>query len=259
MTVALHFQDSGEGIPLVLLHAFPLSGRMWANQRATLSDSCRVITPDLRGFGRSPAGADEPALEAMADDVFALLDRLDLGSVVLGGLSMGGYVAMAMLRKYPQRIAALVLADTKATADTAQARANRERLASTVVESGTVEALYDQVLPTLLGRSTKDHRPEVVAEVRGLIGDATPSGVAWAARAMAARPDSIELLESARVPALVIVGDEDQIASVADAEAMADALPKVTMARLMAAGHLSAMEDPRAFNAAVRDFVAGLT
>ncbi len=101
----------------------------------------------------------------MADDVFALLDRLDLGSVVLGGLSMGGYVAMAMLRKYPQRIAALVLADTKATADTAQARANRERLASTVVESGTVEALYDQVLPTLLGRSNQ--RPSARGGGRG--------------------------------------------------------------------------------------------
>jgi pimeloyl-ACP methyl ester carboxylesterase len=258
MTVALHFQDSGEGIPLVLLHAFPLSGRMWANQRAALSDSCRVITPDLRGFGRSPAGSGEPNLEAMADDVDALLDRLDLPSVVLGGLSMGGYVAMAFLRKYPQRIAALVLADTKATPDTSLARTNREKLARTVTDSGTVEALYDQVMPTLTGRSTKGHRPEVVAEVRGLIGDATPSGVAWAARAMAARQDSTDLLASVTVPTLVIVGDEDQITPVSDAEAMADALPKVTLARLMAAGHLSAMEDARAFNAAVRDFVASL-
>jgi pimeloyl-ACP methyl ester carboxylesterase len=258
MTVRLRFQDSGEGIPLVLLHAFPLSARMWANQRAALSDSCRVITPDLRGFGGSPAGDGEPSLEAMADDVYELLDRLDLGSVVLGGLSMGGYVAMAFLRKYPHRVAALVLADTKAAPDTAQIRENRHKLAAEVTDTATINAVYDKVLPTLLGRSTRDHRPEVVSEVRDIVGDATPSGVAWAALAMAARPDSRDVLAKAHVPALVIVGDEDQIITVADTEAMADALPKVTMARLMAAGHLSAMEDPRAFNAAVRDFVGGL-
>jgi pimeloyl-ACP methyl ester carboxylesterase len=172
---------------------------------------------------------------------------------------MGGYVAMAFLARYPQRVAALVLADTKGTADPAEAKERRERLAERVTGAEGIEALFTDVVPAVLGRSTTDHRPEVVQGVRDLVGAASADAVAWASRAMAARPDSLEVLRGTQVPALVIVGDEDDLTPVGDAEAMADVLPKVEMARLMAAGHLSAMEDPAAFNAAVRDFVIRLT
>jgi pimeloyl-ACP methyl ester carboxylesterase len=259
MTVDLHHTEAGQGMPLVLLHAFPLSSAMWAAQRDGLSDVCRVITPDQRGFGGSPLGDDAPSLDHAADDLAALLDRLGLTRVVLGGLSMGGYVATAFLARYPERVAALVLADTKGTADPAEARERREGLARRVTGPEGIEALFTDVVPAVLGRSTTDHRPEVVQRVRDLVGQVSPDAAAWASRAMAARPDSLGVLGAAQVPALVIVGDEDGLTPVGDAEAMADVLPKVEMARLMAAGHLSAMEDPEAFNAAVRDFLTRLT
>src|SRR5579884_846254 len=117
MAVELYHRDAGSGTPVLLLHAFPLSSAMWLAQREALSGDYRVITPDQRGFGGSPLGEDEPSLDAAADDLAALLDGKDLDRVVLGGLSMGGYVAMAFLRRHPQRVAALVLADTRAGAD----------------------------------------------------------------------------------------------------------------------------------------------
>ena len=259
MTVDLHHTEAGHGIPLVLLHAFPLSSAMWEAQRAELAEVCRVITPDQRGFGRSPLGDDPPSLEYAADDLAALLDRLGLHRVVVGGLSMGGYVAMAFAARYPDRVAALVLADTKATADTDEARHRRERLADRVLEPGGIADVFTDLVPALIGRTTAERRPEVVQRLRDIVGDAPVESIAWASRAMAARPDSLGVLAKTSVPALVVVGDEDGLTPVADAEAMAEVLPDVQMARLMAAGHVSALEDPAAFNAAVRDFVAGLT
>src|SRR5687767_13712943 len=153
---------------------------MWAAQRAGLADRHRVVTPDLRGFGGSPLGDEAPSVDRMADDVAALLDRLGLDRVVLGGLSMGGYVVMAFLRRYAERAAAVVLADTKAGADPEPARANRERIAQAVLgESGT-QLLVDELLPGLVGSSTKTGRPGVVAQVRALMLEAQPAAVAWA-------------------------------------------------------------------------------
>ena len=151
MTVALHVREAGAGRPVVLMHAFPLSSAMWLEQRNALGDRCRVITPDLRGFGGSPLGDDEPSLDAMADDVAAMLDGLELDRVVLGGLSMGGYVAMAFLRRHAGRVAALVLADTKATADAPEAAANRERIAARLRSDDSSDVLVEDVLPSLLG------------------------------------------------------------------------------------------------------------
>ena len=253
----LSFRESGNGRPLVLLHAFPLSSAMWLEQREALGDTCRVITPDQRGFGGSDLGEDPPSLDAAADDVAQLLDRLELDTVVLGGLSMGGYVAMAFLRRHPDRVAALLLADTKASADPEPARANRERIAQAVLEEGST-VLVDDVLPALLGATTVASRPMVAGRVRGLVQAAPGPAVAWAQRAMAARPDSFDTLRAFAGPALVVVGDEDQLSPVADAQAMADALPSARLAVLPQAGHLTAVETPEAFTAEVAGFVAGL-
>jgi pimeloyl-ACP methyl ester carboxylesterase len=260
MTVALRFAESGQGVPVVLLHAFPLSSAMWAPQRTGLESRCRVIAPDQRGFGETPLGGDpaslgRPSLDIAADDVVKLLDRLGLDTVVLGGLSMGGYVAMALLRRHPERVRALVLADTKAGADPEPAAENRRRIASAVEAAGSSELLLDEVFPKLLGATTIEKRPEVVEMVRGAVAHASPAGVAWAQRAMAARPDSFDTLRAARVPALVLVGEEDQFTTVADAEALAEALPDSDLIRLPGVGHLSAVEDPAAFNDAVGAFV----
>ncbi len=254
----LAYREVGSGRPLVLLHAFPLSSAMWLAQREGLSQTCRVITPDQRGFGGSPLGDDSPSLDVAADDVAELLDRLDLDRVVLGGLSMGGYVAMAFLRRHPDRVAALLLADTKPGADPDAVRANRERIARELEADETSTVLVDDVLPTLLGSTTAASRPMVVGRVRGLVQAAPPSAVAWAQRAMAARPDSLPTLRTFNGPALVLVGAEDTLSPPADAEAMSAALPRGQLVLLPEAGHLTAVETPEAFNAAVAGFLAGL-
>jgi pimeloyl-ACP methyl ester carboxylesterase len=251
-TVELAYEGAGAGQPVVLLHAFPLHSGMWVAQRRGLADRCRLITPDLRGFGRSPAGADVPSVDRMADEVAALLDRLGLDRVVLGGLSMGGYVVMAFLRRHPERAAAVVLADTKASADPEPARANRERIAQAVLGEAGTRVLLDEVLPGLVGAATKAGRPDVLARVRALMLEARPDAVAWAQRAMADRPDSFDTLRGVRVPAVVVVGDEDELTPPADAQAMVQVLPDARLVRIPEAGHLSAMENPDEFTAAIR-------
>jgi pimeloyl-ACP methyl ester carboxylesterase len=254
----LAYREAGSGRALVLLHAFPLSSAMWLEQRNELAASCRVITPDQRGFGGSPLGDDVPSLDTAADDIVELIDRLDLDRVVVGGLSMGGYVAMALLRRHPERIEALILADTKASADAEPAKANRERIAAAVESDENSTVLVDDVLAPLLGETTTSSRPLVSGRVRGLVQAAPAAAVAWAQRAMAGRPDSFETLQAFDRPALVIVGQEDVLAPPSDAEAMAAALPSGRLVVLPQAGHLTAVETPEAFNAQVAGFLAEL-
>jgi pimeloyl-ACP methyl ester carboxylesterase len=256
MTVVdLHVREAGSGLPVVLLHAFPLSSAMWLEQRNDLADAFRIITPDLRGFGGSQLGYDEPSLDHVADDVAALLDTLALDRVVLGGLSMGGYAAMAFLRRHGDRVAGLVLADTKASADAEAARANRHRIADALDESGTTQVLLDDVLPALMGETTVAERPMIQGRVRALVEDAPPAAAAWAQRAMAARPDSFDTLGAVTVPALVVQGEQDALASMADAQAMVDALTDGRLVVVPRSGHLTAVEAPEAFNLAVREFL----
>lgn len=258
MVVELHHRDTGTGLPLALLHAFPLSSAMWLAQRESLSGSYRVITPDQRGFGGSPLGDDEPSLDAAADDLAAMLDEKELGEVVLGGLSMGGYVAMAFMRRHPGRVRAVILADTKPGADPPPTKQNRERIAHECLESSSTAVLLDEVLPTLVGETTAQRRPLVFGRVRGLVQAAPPAAVAWAERAMAARPDSVDVLAALDVPVLTIVGDEDGLSPPEEAEQMAALVRQGRCVRIPEAGHLSAVECPELFNAAVEEFLGGL-
>ncbi len=243
---------------MVLLHAFPLSSSMWQAQREGLAPACKVITPDLRGFGGTPLGDDAPSLDVMADDVARLLDGEGIERAVVGGQSMGGYVTMAFCRRHADRLLGVLLADTKAAADPPPARSNRERIAEAVLRDGS-GILVDEVLPPQLGVTTRRRRPMVAGRVRGLVLAAPPPAVAWAQRAMAARPDSFDTLRALKVPALVIVGDEDELSPPSEAEAMAAAVPDGRLVVIGEAGHLSAMEHPEAFNRAVADFVRSLT
>ncbi|MGW3350749.1 alpha/beta fold hydrolase [Nonomuraea rubra] len=238
----------------MLLHAFPLSSAMWLAQREGLARVCRVITPDLRGFGGSRLGEDEPSLDLMADDVARLLDEEGIDRAVVGGLSMGGYVTMAFCRRHPDRVLGVILADTKAGADPPAARDNRERIAQAVLSGGS-EVLVTEVLPALIGRTTRERRAMVFGRVKGLVQSAPPGAVAWAQRAMAARPDSFETLSGLKVPLLIIVGDEDELSPPSDAEAMAQAVPEGKVEIIPKAGHLSAVEQPEAFNTAVIEFL----
>lgn len=258
MSVRLHARDTGEGLPVVLLHAFPLSSTMWRDVRAAVGDGVRLVTPDQRGFGGSPMGDDPPALEPVADDAADLLDRLGLDRVVLGGLSMGGYAVMAFLRRHAHRVRGVVLADTKAAADPPEAAVNRERIAARLDAEGSSDVLVEDVLPTLLGPTTTQERPSLTGRVTGLVESAPPAAAAWAQRAMAARPDSLDVLRGVDVPALVLRGTEDGLSSRADSEAMAQALPRGRLVELERAGHLTALEVPDAFATALRDWLAEL-
>ncbi|MDX6434479.1 MAG: hypothetical protein QOE54_6845 [Streptosporangiaceae bacterium] len=242
----------------MLLHAFPLSSAMWLAQRETLAKRFRVITPDLRGFGGSVLGEDTPSIEAMADDVDQMLRSKGLERAVIGGLSLGGYVAMALCRHHPERVLGLLLADTKAAADLEEARHRRQRMADRLEEEGTAKPLLEDVLPGLVGPTTHRQRAMIYGRVRGLVQATPPAAAAWAQRAMAGRPDSFEILRQTRAPALVVVGAEDTLATEEDARAMADALPNAELLVIPRAGHLSAMEQPDLFNQAVAEFVSAL-
>ncbi|MEV4833619.1 alpha/beta fold hydrolase [Nonomuraea sp. NPDC049486] len=251
----LYTRTAGTGLPVVLLHAFPLSSAMWLAQREGLARACRVITPDLRGFGGSRLGDDEPSLDLMADDVARVLDGEGVERAVIGGLSMGGYVTMAFCRRHPDRVLGVILAATKASPDAAPARDNRERIAQAVLADGS-GVLVEEVLPGLIGTTTKQRRAMVFGRVKGLVQSAPPKAVAWAQRAMAARPDSLDTLAALKVPALVLVGDEDELAPPADARAMAGAVQDGRLEIISKAGHLIAVEQPEAFNAAVERFLS---
>jgi pimeloyl-ACP methyl ester carboxylesterase len=255
----LALSSQGTGRPLVLLHAFPMSSTMWADQRDGLSDIATVITPDLRGFGQTPLGDDEPSIDLLAADLAEILMELDLREVVLGGLSLGGYVLLAALRRpdVRERLSGIVLMDTKASADAPQAAANRHRIADEVLARGT-GVLIDEVLPNLLGRTTFDSRPLVVRRVTSQIKAAAPASVAWMQRAMAARRESFDVLSGLELPALVVVGEQDGITPESDAHDMAAQLTDVRLQRLADAGHLSAMETAEDLNTAIRRFLCEL-
>lgn len=242
----------------VLLHAFPVNSSMYDDVRPALNDVCELVTPDFAGFGTATLPDAEPSLDVYAADVVAFLDDRGVEQAVVGGTSMGGYVAMAVARRNPERISALVLADTKATADTADARANRLGVADQVIAAGSTDALARAMLPNLLGATTHASRPDVVERVRGWIESADSRAVAWAQRAMAARPDSLDDLATFAGPSLVLWGEEDAISSRAEQAFMRSELVDGHYITLPGAGHLSAVEDPAAFVAALTPFLTRL-
>ncbi|MBB5790676.1 alpha/beta fold hydrolase [Jiangella mangrovi] len=240
-------------LPVVLIHAFPLTPAVFDGVTERLPGTT-VIAPALRGFG-GPDAAGEPSLDTYADDVAAELDRRGVERAVVGGLSLGGYVTMAMLRRHPDRVAGVILMDTKASEDTDEARANRLRMADAVEKHGT-RALRP-MLDTLLGATTHRDRPGLVTQVTAWLDAARPDGVAWAQRAMAARPPSFDTLHDAAARGLeaatVVVGAEDTMTGPDEAAAMASALGGVTVHVVDEAGHLSPLERPDVVAAILRE------
>jgi 3-oxoadipate enol-lactonase len=257
----LHHVDAGSGSPpVVLLHAFPLHSAMWDEQVATLAPRWRVVAPDLPGFGGTdplPGGPASATIDGFADLVVGLLAHLGLGPVVLGGLSMGGYVAFAVLRRHPEMVAGLVLADTRPGPDTPEVAERRTSQQRQVAADGTAD-LVESMLGTLLSDDTRAHRPEVVERARALMLANPPEGVIAALEAMKGRGDSTPLLTTVEVPVLVMVGEHDAPAPPEVAAEMADAIPGARLEILPGAGHLSNLEAPEAFNRALESFLARL-
>jgi len=250
--LTLSYEDYGQGTPILLLHGFPLSGAMWQPQISALKTDFRLIIPDLRGFGQSEAPIGPYLMETFAADLVALLDSLGLEQVVLGGLSMGGYIALAFLRHYPARVQALILADTRATPDTTEIKANREANAQ-LVELHGPSTIVPKMLPGLLSPKAA---PEMQTQISRLMMENKPQGIAGALRGMALRPDSSDLLAKIKVPTLVLGGAEDSLSPPAELKQLQQAIPGSELAIIPNAGHLANVENPTAFNAALRAFLA---
>lgn len=250
-TQSVRYLEAGQGRPLVLLHAFPLSAEQWLPQMAQVPPGWRFIAPDLRGFGGAdPGPAPAVTMESYAADVLELMSHLEVPSAVVAGLSMGGYVALAVARRAPQRLAGLVLADTRATADSQEGRAARDRMLAILEREGP-DGVAREMLPKLTGVTSQRNQPDLHDAIRQIILGNTPAGIAAAIRAMKERPDSTALLPALVCPTTVICGDEDVITVPAESEAMYRAIPGARLALLPGAGHLANLENPEAFTAAL--------
>jgi len=247
--------DQGSGAPLLLAHGFPLDHSMWAGQIEGLASDCRVIAPDLRGFGQSQVTPGTVGMDLMADDLAALLDALGIdGPVVFCGLSMGGYVAWQFFKRHRRRVAGLVLCDTRAIPDTPEAAQGRRDTAARVLVDGP-QPVVEGMVPKLFAATTAE---AVIAAARGVMSGTDPRGIAAASLGMAERIDATSLLASIDCPTLAIVGQQDAISTV---EEMALIVAQISGARLVEianAGHISPLEQPQAVNEAIREFVAAM-
>jgi 3-oxoadipate enol-lactonase len=250
----LAYDVRGSGPAVLLLHAFPLGLAMWDDQVRALSAAFQVVRFDARGFGGSPPGDGLLSMERIADDAVALLDHLQIAAATVCGLSMGGYAAFAFARNHSARLRGLVLADTKASADSDQARRVRAEQAEKVRKEGT-SAIAEAVIPKLLGKTTHEQRPAVVARVRDLILANPPRGITDALAGLAARADSTPTLREIRVPTLVVCGEEDAITPPAEAEALQAGIKGSQLELIPKAGHLSNLEAPDAFNRSLDAFL----
>lgn len=253
---SIRYLEAGEGVPLVWLHAFPLSADQWLPQLDRVPQGWRVIAPDLRGFrGAGPAfeqpGPERPTIDDYAADVFDLMTHLELPTAHVGGLSMGGYVAFAMVHRQPQRVAGLVLANTRAAADSPQGKLNRTAMLELVEREGSA-GVAAQMVPKLLGETTRAEQPDLADVITRLITVNSPETIAAAVWAMRERPDSTPLLGRLSCPVTIIHGGEDALIPVGEAESMRRAIPGSRLVVLPRAGHLSNLEDPAGFSAALR-------
>ena len=241
----------------VLLHAFPIGANLWEPQIHSIPAGWRLITPDLRGFGGSTELDPISALSIAdyADDVVDLLEELGVKRAVIGGCSMGGYAALALYPSRPDLFDGLVLANTRAGADSPEARANRRNMLALVDREGP-SGVAREMMPKLIGKTTQDTNPSIEANVRRLIKQQSPLAIRGAIHRMMHRPDSTPLLVEVKVPSLVITGAEDAMIPVDESRRMAGAIGGATLVIVPGAGHLANLEQPDAFNNALTTFLA---
>ena len=253
--IELEVVRRGEGMPVLLVHGFPLDHSMWRGQIELLSGRYQVIAPDLRGFGGSPAEGETATMEQMADDLDALLGALGVDEpVVFCGLSMGGYVGFQFWRKYRERVRGLALCDTRALPDSPEAAAGRLKLAETVLRDGT-GFLAEAMLPKLFAPATIEREKDMVESQRQSILAASPAGVAAASRGMAARPSAVDYLPRISLPTLVVVGSDDAISTPDEMRSIAAAIPGSELVVIPNSGHMTPLENPAAFNTAIERFL----
>ena len=256
--MSFRYKDVGSGLPVVLLHAFPFDHELWTPQLQSLAEAgARVLTPDLPEFGQTTPGSEVFSIDRAADVIADFLEGIGIDKAVIGGLSMGGYIAMAFARRHPHRLRGLILADTKAAPDDAQGKANRDRMIADVKAGGSAVAA-EALLPKLLCDQTRAQKPDQVAWAKKIILRQRPAAIIAALYALRDRPDAAPGLADVRVPTLVLVGEHDEITPPLAAARIAASIPGAELVHIPAACHLSNIENPEAFNAAVIAFLKDL-
>lgn len=257
MTGLLHTVESGRGLPLLAIHGFPHDHTLWQAQQSGLSDVARVIAPDLRGFGASPLAEGTTTMRTHATDLKNLLNGLKAAPAVVMGLSMGGYVALAFAALFPEAVRGLILCNTRAAADTAEARQARLDRARRVEVDGVWPVVGD-MLEGMTSPLSRQADPTLNGRIEAMMRRQPAAGVAAALRGMAERPDRTGGLGGLRAPTLVITGSLDTLIPPAESAAMAAAMPSARLVTIPGAGHLTCLENPTTFNAAVREFLTRL-
>ena len=251
----MSFEDTCDRVPVLLIHGYPLNNILWDLQMGDLSDIARLIAPDLRGHGLTDPTDPPYSMETFAEDCSVLLDQLGITiPIVVAGLSMGGYVAFEFCRRYPERVAGLILTATWAGADSAEVKEKRDQAAGVAIAEGP-GAIADTMLPLLLAPDNYKAQPDLVDFAREMMLETSVDGIVGALAAMRDRPDSKPDLPKLDVPTLILHGAEDQIIPLAEAEAMVEALPQAKLVVVPQAGHLPNLENPEAFNDAVREYL----
>jgi 3-oxoadipate enol-lactonase len=252
--IEITYDDIGSGPSVVLLHGFPFNRSMWREQVEELRQSHRIIVPDLRGHGESAVTPGPATMESMALDVASLLETLNISRATIGGLSMGGYVALAFYRLFPLRVRSLVLADTRPQEDTDEGKQNREQQAEKAIKEG-MEGIADAMLPKLLAPETVTERPDIVRRVREMIVGTEPEGAASVLRGMAVRKDNTSFLSRIIAPTLIMVGSKDAITPVADSELMHREIGGSRLRIMEGAGHVSNLERSEDFSRELVKFI----
>src|SRR5271167_3999793 len=247
----------GEGPPVVLLHPFPVNHEFWLPVAHALAARYRIILPDLRGHGDSGVGEGPATMAKHASDIACVMDDADIGRAPLIGVSIGGYALFEFWRKNRGRVAALGLCNTKAPADSAEARAGRLRAANDVLESGT-EPFFENMIPRLLGKTTREARPDLVEGALRMMRKMSPEDVAQVQRGMAERPDSMDTLKTINVPTLLVTGEEDILTGVNEAELMRQHIPGSQLRVIPKAGHYAPWEQPYDAAKVLRQFLDDL-
>ena len=254
----LAYSDSGNGLALVLIHGFPLCRKMWRPQAEALAGAgCRVITPDLRGFGESGPSSVTVNMDIYADDIVALMDHLGIDRAAIGGMSMGGYVLLNLLERYPERVAAPIFIVTKAGGDDDAGKARRTALAEACHTQG-IRPVADAFRTILFTPETLTDNPALVEKVFGWIDATDPRGAAAALIAMRDRKDYVARLGGVSQPALVIGADQDHASPVENSYIIAHGLAQAELCILHGGGHMVNLEQPEGFNEAILEFLAGL-
>jgi 3-oxoadipate enol-lactonase len=254
--IELNVVERGTGTPLLLVHGFPLDHSMWQGQQGGLADICRVIAPDLRGFGQSDVTPGKVTMQQLADDMAALLDALGIKQpIVFCGLSMGGYVAWQFALQHAERLAKLILCDTRAVADSAEAAEGRKKTAERVLAEGP-QVVAEAMLPKLFSPNGNVRDKPWVTQTRDVIMRTSPAGIAAALLGMAERPDVTSQLPAIDTPALVLCGQHDVISPPAEMREIANKLPHARFVEIARAGHMAPLEQPGAVNAAIREFLS---